>query len=238
MELNVIDLNRRAFITKVLAGSAIGFTGFSVLARVAFSMGALARRQGIQKIQGEVKINGIPAEIGALVKTGDVITTGPKSYAVFVIDRSAYLVRDNTRLEFSSETSDQYKEKIVNILRLINGKMLSVFGRRRRKIFTTTAVAGIRGTGIYLEAEPERTYICTCYGLVDIQSKAAPEVKETVKTSYHESPRYVYASGADQLIAKAPVINHTDAELIMLEGLVQRKPPFADEEDEGGNGGY
>lgn len=196
-------------------------------------MGTRSYPQGMQKIQGEVRINGIPAEIGTPVKQGDVVTTGPDSFAIFVVGKSVYLLRDNTRLELDSEISDKYKEKIVNILRIISGKMLTVSRHSRKNIITPTAVIGIRGSGIYVEAETERTYICTCYGVVDIDSKASPGIKETVKTKHHEAPRYVYASGLEQLIVKAPVKNHTDAELIMLESLVWRKPPFTEKE-----GGY
>ena len=234
METNAASLNRRAFIYQLLAGSGLGIAGLPGFRRTALAMGTLFVTQGMRKVRGDVKINGISAEVGTLVKNGDVVTTGPDSYAVFVIDKSAYLVRDNTHVELSSKTSDQYKEKIVNILRIINGKMLSVFGRRRKTIMTKTAVIGIRGTGIYVEAEPQRTYVCTCYGVVDIAARAAPEIKETIKTTYHESPKFVYASGTNQLIVKAPVINHTDAELIMLEKLVWRKPPFVEEN----GGGY
>jgi hypothetical protein len=234
METNAANLNRRAFIYQLLAGSGLGIAGLPGFRRTALAMGTLFVTQGMQKVRGDVKINGLSAEVGTLVKNGDVVTTGPDSYAVFVIDKSAYLVRDNTHVELSSKTSDQYKEKIVNILRIINGKMLSVFGRRRKTIMTKTAVIGIRGTGIYVEAEPQRTYVCTCYGVVDITAKAAPEIKETIKTTHHDSPKFVYASGTNQLITKAPVINHTDAELIMLEKLVWRKPPFVEEK----GGGY
>ena len=234
METNAANLNRRAFIYQLLAGSGLGITGLPGFMRTALGMGTFSVTQGMRKVRGNVKINGLSAEVGTLVKNGDVVTTGPDSYAVFVIDKSAYLVRDNTHVELSSKTSDQYKEKIVNILRIINGKMLSVFGRRRKTIMTTTAVIGIRGTGIYVEAEPQRTYVCTCYGVVDITAKAAPEIKETIKTTHHDSPKFVYASGTNQLITKAPVINHTDAELIMLEKLVWRKPPFVEEK----GGGY
>jgi hypothetical protein len=234
METNAANLNRRAFIYQLLAGSGLGIAGLPGFRRTALAMGTFSVTQGMRKVMGDVKINGLSAEVGTLVKNGDVVTTGPDSYAVFVIDKSAYLVRDNTHVELSSKTSDQYKEKIVNILRIINGKMLSVFGRRRKTIMTTTAVIGIRGTGIYVEAEPQRTYVCTCYGVVDITAKAAPEIKETIKTTHHDSPKFVYASGTNQLITKAPVINHTDAELIMLEKLVWRKPPFVEEK----GGGY
>jgi hypothetical protein len=34
--------------------------------------------------------------------------------------------------------------------------------------------------------------------------------------------------GAPQMLMSAPVVNHTDAELEMLESLVGRRPPFLD----------
>ena len=58
-----------------------------------------------------------------------------------------------------------------------------------------------------------------------------PAARETVHSTHHSAPRYIYAHGEMpiQMIEPAPVVNHTDAELIMLEALVGRKPPF--EED-------
>ena len=126
METNAASLNRRAFIYQLLAGGGLGIAGLPGFRRTALGMGTFSVTQGMRKVMGDVKINGLSAKVGTLVKNGDVVTTGPDSYAVFVIDKSAYLVRDNTHVELSSKTSDQYKEKIVNILRIINGKMLSV----------------------------------------------------------------------------------------------------------------
>ena len=53
-----------------------------------------------------------------------------------------------------------------------------------------------------------------------------PSARETVRTTHHEQPRYVMARGAPQMLMRAPVINHSDAELVLLESLVGRKPPF------------
>lgn len=43
------------------------------------------------------------------------------------------------------------------------------------------------------------------------------------------APRYIYAHGEMpiKVIDLAPVVNHSDAKLIMLAALVDRKPPFA-----------
>ena len=141
---------------------------------------------------------------------------------MFVIGRDAFLIRERSELLTAG------RSVLTGSLRLVTGKLLSVFGRGSRSITTPTATIGIRGTGIYIEAEAERTYVCTCYGLVDLQASNMPEARETVMTTHHDAPRYIYAHGEMpiKMIEPAPVINHTDAELIMLEALVGRKPPF------------
>ena len=54
----------------------------------------------------------------------------------------------------------------------------------------------------------------------------APDASETVRTRHHEAPRYIYGSGRSTVMEKAPVINHRDEELILLESLVGRVPAF------------
>jgi hypothetical protein len=53
-----------------------------------------------------------------------------------------------------------------------------------------------------------------------------PKAGETVRTTHHDQPRYIYPKGMPRMIERAPVINHTDAELVLLESLVGRKVPF------------
>lgn len=85
---------------------------------------------------------------------------------------------------------------------------------------------GIRRTAIYAEADLlVKSYLCNCYGMVNIQANSNPSVQETVITKHHDAPRYIYASG-ENLITKAPAINHTDDELFMLEAMVGRMSEF------------
>jgi hypothetical protein len=51
-----------------------------------------------------------------------------------------------------------------------------------------------------------------------------------VRTTHHEQPRYIMGKGAPQMLMGAPVINHTDAELVLLEDIVARRPPFTQRE--------
>jgi hypothetical protein len=89
-----------------------------------------------------------------------------------------------------------------------------------------TATIGIRGTGVYIEAEPDLTYVCTCYGQVALASRDDPDDAELITTKNHDDPRYISRKpDKGTSIRLAPVINHSDAELKLLEAIVGRKVP-------------
>jgi hypothetical protein len=172
-----------------------------LLVREALAQGRL--EPGVYRRQGDVKIS------------GDSVLTGADGEIVFVVDKDAMLVRRNSEVSL-----------LKNGLRIVTGAILSVFGGGRRELRTPTANIGIRGTAVYIEAEPSRTYVCTCYGEALLEPRGDPAARETVRTEHHEQPRYIMAQGAPQMILRAPVVNHTDAELVFLESLAGREPPF------------
>ncbi len=178
---------------------------------------------GVRTSSGEVTVNGNAAPQGTAVRAGDSVVTGPNGEVVFVVGRDAFMIRPDTRVELLRMGNST----VLTGLRILSGRVLSVFSPgRKRQIQAETATIGIRGTAVYVEVEPDRTYVCTCYGTVEVASRDDPSARETIRTKHHDQPRYVMASGAPQMIMGAQVINHTDAELILLEGLVGRRPPF------------
>ena len=184
--------------------------------------------KGVYRVRGDVRVNGTPAKEGMDVKAGDVITTGARSDVIFVTGRDAFLVRADSRIEVEGVLG----ALVLTGLRVVTGAILSVFTPGETKtIRTTTATIGIRGTAVYLEVEAPRTYVCTCYGEAEIASVADPRARETVRTTQHEQPRYVMGMGAPQMLMGAPVVNHTDVELAMLENLVGRRTPFVTRSD-------
>ena len=209
-------VTRRAWM-KGVAGGAAGLA----LLRGALAAGKIEK--GVYRVKGEARVNGAPAQVGMKVKAGDLITTGKASELVFVIGRDAMMVRAGARIEVEGALGSLLESG----LRIVTGAVLSVFepGKPKR-ITTATATIGIRGTGIYVEALPEETYVCTCYGVADLAAVDDPAARETVHTEHHDQPRFIMARGAPQMIVKAPVVNHTDAELILLESLVGRVPAF------------
>ena len=110
---------------------------------------------------------------------------------------------------------------------MFTGALLSVFGSRRHRIQTPLATIGIRGTGVYVEVEPEQDYVCTCYGVTELTAIDDPTSVATVDANHH-TPRYIVKDGAaGQRIREAPFKNHTDAELTLIESLVGRLPEFS-----------
>jgi hypothetical protein len=175
--------------------------------------------KGVYRVAGQARINGAPARRGMEVKAGDVVTTAAGSEIVFVVNRDAFLMRASSRLEVGGAAAD--------VFRIVTGALLSVYQPQVRKtLHAHTATIGIRGTGIYVESAADKTYVCTCYGEAEIVPLADPGAAETVRTRHHEQPRYVLPKGAPQMMMKAPVINHSDAELELLESLVGRSVPF------------
>jgi hypothetical protein len=103
-----------------------------------------------------------------------------------------------------------------------------VFGKGPRTVYGPTSTIGIRSTGLYLEAQPDVTYVCTCYGATDIAASDDPKISESIVSTHHDAPRYVLARpDKGRRIVPAPFKNHTDLELTLIESLVGRNPPFS-----------
>lgn len=172
--------------------------------------------QGIRHLRGSASIDGKPIQAGAPIKVGSTITTTPDSEVVYVLGKDAFLQRGASTIKFEA----------ADTLRVITGKLLGVFAKGERRIVTPTATIGIRGTGCYIEASDERVYFCLCYGRADLAPTADPRRVEQFTTRHHDRPVYIYRDQATPAMVPADVINHNDAELRLLEGLVGRKPPF------------
>jgi hypothetical protein len=211
----------RRHLLKLLAAGALTGADLTGLVRQALAAGSgPQRKQGIFRLEGEATFNGKTLQVGDVPTLPLTVVTGPRTTLVFVVGADAYLVRANSHLILSSH-DDKTPNRASNI-KLLAGKLLSVFEKSERTLTTTTAVAGIRGTGIYLESEPGQSYLCLCYGTAQIGPIATPQVRETIKTTHHESPRMVYPDRMEP----ATLINHSDQELILLESLTGRLPPF------------
>ena len=178
----------------------------------------------VEMVNGQLLFEGRPLIAGDDLSPNGVLATEPGSEAIAVIGADAFLLRGDTVVEFAGEESDD--GAFVTAMRLVSGGVLSVFGPKPLVIDTPVASIGIRGTGIYVEAALDGTgYACLCYGTADIQVTGRPDGREALRSEYHDVPRWIRPQ-EDSALTRAPVRNHTDAELILLESLVGRVPPF------------
>jgi hypothetical protein len=186
----------------------------------------LPEGQSIYRLTGDVRVNGQPATLETHIVPGDRVETGPGSEVVFVVGSQSMILRANAHLVIETPTQ-QVTGFLIGGLRVLTGALLSVSRDSKMKIITPTATVGIRGTGFYIDANEEQTYFCTCYGVTDIAANLDEESKDSVTATHHDRPLYIVkGEQPGKNIRPAPFVNHTDQELMLIETLVGRTPPF------------
>ncbi|MCG6934133.1 MAG: FecR family protein [Gallionella sp.] len=238
------DPRRRVLIQALAAGLfAAGFPGSNAMAFSLFGdrPKKLPPGQSIYRITGQATVNGKEATMETRIKPGDTVQTAKGSELIFAVGTHAMILRSDSHLVL--EAGQQYpapthkpEEKssddspfsmVINGLRMLTGKLLTVSRHSPMQVKTVTATIGIRGTGFYLEADSDLTYFCTCYGVTDVVASADPASTTTVVSYHHNRPLYItQGESQGKNIRNAPFINHTDQELTLIEALVGRTTPF------------
>ena len=217
--------SRRTTLKHLAALGVLGPAGISGLIQEALAKGDAPAISGVNALSGSATVNGQAAKVGSAVKPGDKVTTSKGSHAVIVVGKDAFLLRDSTSVVF--EQNKEQPGVLENVL-IATGKVLSVFDKRAEKgvrIRAASATIGIRGTGCYIEIHDGRTYFCLCYGEAAIEGGGMSQPK-VIATTHHESPVWLDERGGIMKVENAGFVNHNDDELIMLEKLGGREPPF------------
>ena len=207
-------MNRRDLMRYLVAG---GGAALGNLVSTALAKGDIP--PGVNRLEGTATVNGRAAQVGTPVTIGDKVSTARGSQAVIVVGKDAFLLRAETTIEVGGS------QGVLRDLLISSGKVLSVFSQKPVAIKAATASIGIRGTGAYIELNPEGVYFCLCYGEASIDGPGMAATRN-VKTSHHEQPLLLRDDGGIMRIEAGPFQNHTDAELILLESLCGREPPF------------
>jgi len=223
-----LTISRRKLLAYAPIISFIPYMASSFFPLKLFAMSKRADFNGFYVVKGEVLHNGKEAQKGDPLKAGDKVITGERSKAIIISGNSAFLIKDNSEVEFPKPVSEDVTDQVIREIKILSGKLLSVFGKGKRRISTSTAVIGVRGTGIYVESSGTLTYVCTCYGTVDIAPKDQPDLVKTVRADHHDKPLFVRKTGKKGPFENAGMMNHSDSELIELEFLLGRRPPFYD----------
>jgi len=219
------DPRRRLLLQLLAAGVFTGAGGEAFAQLFGGRPTKLPANRSIYRLEGPVTVDGRPATVETSIGGRATIETGRNAEVVYAVGESAFILRSNSKVTLETAQPDSV---LLSGLRLLSGKLLSVFAARKpMQLKAATATIGIRGTGVYMEADPEQTYFCTCYGVADVQANSDPDSQETIAATHHDQPLYiVQGQPAGRNIRPAPFINHTDQELQLVEAIVGREPPF------------
>ncbi len=153
-----------------------------VLLLVLFSGSLLAENIAVViRVRGDVQVTpanslkAVPVRKGQVLKSGDKLQTGDKSFCSikFLDDRSLLRIKQNSTCTIQGKRKEKAIEK--NILAEVGSFFLSLFRQRENlKVTTPTSVASVKGTKFWViqptPLGPTR-YVCT-EGVVEIKNEA------------------------------------------------------------------
>ncbi|MDD5176011.1 MAG: hypothetical protein PHQ05_06280 [Sterolibacterium sp.] len=184
--ISTADQQRRRSLLYALSGvGLLGSISESSVIRTVLAADNSIAAQGIRRLSGNLVINGTAGHEGMLVRPGDTLVTGAASAVVYVIGQDAFMQRAQTTVSLGDSAAQ-------GVLRVVSGKLLSVFGKGGKNIVTPTATIGIRGSGCYIEVEAKRVYFCLCYGEADLVPTSAPAERKLIRASHHDHPLYIH----------------------------------------------
>jgi hypothetical protein len=179
--------------------------------------------------EGDVRINGQPTDIGALVGARALVETGPASNCEIVFDRkNAVRVSQNAvaTLDFTGPIKQVYLKKggLTSVLR----KLVRVAGSDSFRVTTPTVVAGVRGTSFCVWADDSTAYVCACNGTVrTIDAKGS---NEQVLSAAHHLAREYSKKGDSIGISPAGIEHHTDASVESLAARIGERLDWTKED--------
>ncbi|MGB0721770.1 MAG: hypothetical protein ACPGU7_05170 [Gammaproteobacteria bacterium] len=206
------DPGRRDFLLRCAAAAIVS----TLPAPIAVAAG---RGANIHRLQGRVWVNGTVAGRDTAIRPGDEVVTGHDGTVIFALDNDVFLLRANSRMRVEA------RDGVYHSLKLAFGRLLGVFesNARPRTVATPVMTAGIRGTGCYVETDNAISYFCDCYGTIDVAGRSGG--RETLRANHHNARWIRHSTPMQTMLAPAPMRGHGDAELILLESVVGRKPP-------------
>lgn len=134
-------------------------------------------------LKGAARIERGGKSINIALKTpvmqGDTITTQDESMVkILCTDDSVLTINPLTKFSISEYLYMTQQQRSQSVFKLLFGKVRAVVGRAVMKVFTDTAVAGVRGTvfDIWVDSATHTTYVAVIEGKVELRN-ANPAIK-------------------------------------------------------------
>jgi hypothetical protein len=213
---------------RVLAAVLLALAGAeAALAGGAGEGGPFAVRGIIEYLEGEVLLNGLPAQIGQEVPPGGVLETAHGAYCEVVFaGKNIFRIEPDSvaRIDIGPQSG---------AIELRQGALAAVFQRLQRitdgeggfRLRTPTAVAGIRGTAFFIQVEsPDSTYICTCNGWIRL-ADIAESFRREVRSDRHQALRFAREVQGVRALP-APLLYHDNPSMDRLAARIGSRIPW------------
>jgi len=143
-------------------------------------------------LEGDVTLNDADVDIGAEVRPGDRIVTGPDSLAEVTFGKRNILqFRENTSSAIEPAWAGVELSQ-GTVAAVLNGlERLGFGGSNRFEVTTDTAVMAVRGTTFFVEhRDSDEAYFCTCHGKLHLETPDG-ELAEDTEAYHHDAVWYV-----------------------------------------------
>ena len=164
----------------------------------------------VEYFDGEVLVNGEPADFGTPVEFGAIVETGEASYCEIVFDqKNIFRVMESTIAEVRLAPANPEILIKKGSFAAFFSKLAILTREEPLRVRTQTAIAGVRGTAFFVKiVDDDTTYVCICNGELDMEYPDGSDAGAI--SSGHHKAYYYRRSGDDVRIESAPLLYHDD----------------------------
>jgi hypothetical protein len=180
----------------------------------------------VQYLEGDVRINGVPADFGDRVAFGDRLQTGPDGYVDIVFDRSnIFRLGSNTVAVIKIGASRQSVDLQFGTFSAVFSRLRTLTGHDTFTVRAPTVAGGVRGTSFFFRVlDRNTTYVCSCNGSLELDDlgPTGPFVDSAVS----HSARYFRNVDGEIVTERADEIFHSSESLNEIADVIGLEIPW------------
>jgi hypothetical protein len=192
---------------------------------VASAQSSLGR---VEYLEGDVRINGVPADLGQAVHVGDWVETGSRGAIDIVFDRAnIFRLGSSTVAVLNLGESRQDVDLKFGTMGAVFDRVRTLSGRGTFDIRTPAAVGGVRGTSFFFRVvDGETTYVCTCNGTLELSPFGRESFLETAAA--HSAYYFRFAEDGTVSVERAGEEFHDSESLNEVAAVVGTTIPWGE----------
>lgn len=159
-------------------------------------------------VEGGATFNGKAVKTGDAIGEAGTIVVARKGRAVVALAPGSFIVlRPGTRA-----TIGKSERKAVSV-QLALGAIWSFIAKGSSyEVVTSNAVAGVRGTALFVDAKKTESYVCDCDGSVELRAGGPKVLPRNIESDHAHIATYIKGKGKGMKAGSAARIGHTDPE--------------------------